>query len=160
MKFFVVAALAGVAVSGAVSGCATITRGGDDAVRFVADGVPEARMVTSHGFSCVTPCTLEVPRDRSFEAVFTAPDGSVRRVSAVSDYSKEGVGAHAGNLLLGGIGGLVVDGVTGANKDIFPNPVVAEFDAPELRAPDVNAAMRAPSRIDPDPVGPGPQAGS
>ncbi|MGA9855073.1 MAG: translation initiation factor 2 [Gammaproteobacteria bacterium] len=107
-----------------LAGCATMTRGSSEPVQITSDppGVA-ARMST--GYSCVTPCTIEVPRKDDFTVVFAAPGYQTMSVPVVAKVAGGGAAGFAGNLLLGGVVGMAVDASTGAALSHVPNPVHA-----------------------------------
>ncbi len=113
-----------------VSGCASITRGSTNEVRFTSNPVG-ASIETSTGQSCTTPCTMIFPRRGDFTATFSNGD-ETRTIEVVSDIAAAGVGAAVGgNLLFGGPIGAGIDVATGAGLDHFPDPVHADFSKPQ-----------------------------
>ncbi|MEO9465824.1 hypothetical protein, partial [Sulfitobacter pontiacus] len=109
-------------------GCATVTRGTTESVQFSStpDG---ARVKTSLGTECTTPCEMEIERKQKFEAVFTLGN-DVRRVMVGTQVQEGGAAGLAGNVLIGGVIGIGVDAATGASLNHIPNPVVADFTKP------------------------------
>lgn len=123
-------------------GCASVARGTSEQVAF--DTVPsgaEVRVVIPSNYSppegqvaeipqpatmgCVTPCTLQVKRADKLTVTVTKPGFEAENFPLNPQASGEGVGtAVLGNMLLvGGVVGVVVDGVSGAALDHCPNPV-------------------------------------
>lgn len=105
-----------------ISSCATVTRGTKDT--FVINTTPSsATAMTSHGYTCVTPCSLSLPRKESF-VVTVKKDGYCDAQGTVTPRTVgAGSAGMAGNLVVGGLIGLGTDAVTGATKDLVPNPM-------------------------------------
>ena len=103
--------LAGVALS--LPACATITRGTSQQFT-VTSTPPGARVSTSNGFSCeATPCTFRMPRKDAFRATVSL-DGYVTQDHEIeSRMSGAGGAGFAGNVLVGGVIGMAVDGTSG-----------------------------------------------
>ncbi|MEP7348938.1 MAG: hypothetical protein ABI668_03175 [Sphingorhabdus sp.] len=137
-------ALALVTIS--LSACATVTRGTKQQVEFKS--TPEgADMKTSEGFSCVTPCKIKLKRKTAFDAVFTKAGYESATVKVKSKFSGGGAAAGAGNILLGGVIGGVVDGSNGSLNSLMPNPVdviLAPVAEPTIAPATDAVAMDAP----------------
>lgn len=104
--------------------CATVTRGTKQKIEFTS--TPEgADVKTSEGYSCVTPCKTKLKRKTGFDAVFTKEGYEPTTVKVRSKFSGGGAAAGAGNILLGGIIGGVVDGSNGSLNNLTPSPVNA-----------------------------------
>lgn len=121
------AALAAACV--ALSGCATVVRGGNTNVSVVSEP-PGATVKTTTGASCSpTPCSLHVSRKETFTATVSKPgykDGSF----TVSPYlSSDGTIALFGNLIIGGLIGVAVDMTTGAPYDLSPSPASVALES-------------------------------
>ncbi len=145
-----VAALGGAMMLG---GCATVVRGTDEPVQFDSEpSGAEMRSVVDYpcggpcierhdrqgtttyidegtqtptvpGPACVTPCTVQVPRNQSLIVTFTKPGYEPETVKLGTKVAGGGVAATAGNVIVGGAVGLVTDAVTGAGMDHYPNPL-------------------------------------
>ncbi len=116
--------------------CATITRGTQQAM--VIESTPAgAHVEMSNGMTCTTPCSIRMSRESEFTATISK-DG-YETISANVTHTTAGAGAAgmAGNVLLGGIVGGVVDANTGATQNLTPNPLSVTLVP--LNAP---AAMR------------------
>jgi hypothetical protein len=110
------------AVSVMLAGCATVTRGTRQT--FKIDSTPTAAKVElSNGESCTTPCTLKLKRRPGFTATFTKEGYESQTVKVDSELHGGGVAAGAGNLLLGGVVGGLVDGSNGSLNSLSPNPL-------------------------------------
>lgn len=131
------------------AGCASVTRGVDETMTF--DSVPPgatmrsvfdtycgACMVDSvatapaendpppvPGPACITPCSIVVPRNKALIATFTKDGYEPETVNIRWKVAGTGAAGFAGNVILGGAIGLVIDAGTGAALDHTPNPAVA-----------------------------------
>jgi hypothetical protein len=101
------------AVSVLLSGCATVTRGTRQTFR-IQSTPSAAKVELSNGETCVTPCTLKLKRRPGFTATFTKEGYETKTVKVDSELHGGGAAAGAGNLLLGGIVGGIVDGTNGS----------------------------------------------
>ena len=111
-------------MSALLCACATVTRGTKQKIEFTS--TPEgADVKTSEGYSCVTPCKTKLKRKTGFDAVFTKEGYEPTTVKVRSKFSGGGAAAGAGNILLGGIIGGVVDGSNGSLNTLTPSPVNA-----------------------------------
>lgn len=112
-----------------VTGCATITRGTKDV--FVVETDPiGASVTTTNGFSCsATPCTFKMARKSDFEVTIKKPGYKTWTGHVTNKVAGGGGAAMAGNVLVGGIIGAVVDGNNGSMLDLVPNPLVVKLEA-------------------------------
>lgn len=133
-----------------VAGCASVTRGTEDSVVFDSDppgaemrsevinvcanggcaNETDARYATvaadhanRSGPACITPCTIPIKRNDELLVTFSKPGYQPQTVKLGHSVSTAGGMSVAGNLIAGGVTGLVVDGVTGAGFDHLPNPL-------------------------------------
>lgn len=113
-----------------LAGCASVTRGSTNEVTFTS-APSGAKVTTSLGQTCTTPCKMIFKRRDQFAATFTDVTGDVRTINVVTDVAKNGVGAAAGNIIAGGPIGVGIDIATGATLDHFPDPVHADFSKPQ-----------------------------
>ena len=125
---FAVQALTLAGLSLSLPACATITRGTTQQFT-VESSPPGARASTSNGFQCeATPCTFRMPRKPGFTATATM-DGYVSQEIVVdSKIAGSGAAGAAGNILVGGPIGLIVDGTSGAMNDLTPNPLTVTLE--------------------------------
>lgn len=105
-----------------VSGCATVTRGTRQKFAITSQP-PGADVSLTTGTTCVTPCKLKLKRKDGFVATIAKPGYKPAQVTVESGVHGGGVAGAAGNLLLGGLIGGVVDGGNGSMKDLRPNPI-------------------------------------
>lgn len=109
-----------------VSGCATVTRGTTD--MFEIQSTPDnANVRLSNGMSCNTPCSLSLPRKHEFTATIEMDGYKPIDVEIVPKQAGAGTAGFAGNVLIGGVVGMVADSVSGAMKDLYPNPLIVEL---------------------------------
>ena len=112
------------AVALLATGCASVTRGTTNQVQ-INSSPPEAQARTSMGHVCTTPCTLQFNRKDEFSVVFTKPGFHSAEIAVKAQIAGAGVAGFAGNVILGGAVGMVVDASTGAMLEHVPNPVTA-----------------------------------
>jgi hypothetical protein len=120
------------------SGCATVTRGTTNQVQLISEPAG-ADVKTSLGQTCTTPCTIEVSRKSEFVAVFSKDGFQDASVPVQTRVAGSGAAGFAGNVILGGVVGMVADAATGATLEHYPNPVSVTLEA-------VSRSKRAPSR--------------
>jgi hypothetical protein len=102
---------------GLSSGCATVINGTSEDYK-IATTPKGATVALSSGETCVSPCKLKLKRKNHIRADVTLAG---YKPTYLLIQSRSG-GAVAGNLLLGGIIGGVVDSSNGANNFLAPNP--------------------------------------
>lgn len=133
------------ACAASMSACATITRGTTEA--FAIQTTPGgAKVVTSLGLMCEpTPCVIpKVKRESDFTVTITK-EGYKTVTTNVSHQTAGGGGAAmAGNVLLGGVVGALVDGNNGATQELVPNPLVVVLE-PEIVRPGAPVLTRTPT---------------
>ena len=105
-----------------LGGCATVTRGTTNQVQIVSEPAG-ASARTSFGHQCNTPCTLSVSRKDEFSVLISAPGYEEQRVDVKTQLAGTGAAGFAGNIVAGGVVGMVVDASTGATLEHSPNPV-------------------------------------
>ncbi len=111
-----------IAVSSALSACATVTRGTKETFRVVSE--PTAADVKfSTGETCSTPCAVKLKRKAQFVVTVSKPGFEPVDVPVRGRVKGGGVAGAAGNVLVGGIIGGIVDGSNGSMMDLTPNPV-------------------------------------
>jgi len=105
-----------------INGCASVTRGTKDTL--VVESEPSgAKVRLSTGQEGRTPTSFQLPRKNAFD-VYIEKDGyEPLTVHVSSQISGKGGAGLAGNVLVGGVIGLGVDALTGAAKDLKPNPI-------------------------------------
>lgn len=105
-----------------LTGCGTVFRGTTETYRVTSDPVG-AQAFFSTGEVCTTPCAVEKKRNKPF-SVRLEKAGFLPFALEVGDQDREGAGAAgiANLLMFGSILWLSIDGLTGANKELTPNP--------------------------------------
>jgi hypothetical protein len=118
----------------ALSGCATITRGKHDT--WTVNTTPSgAAIKTSNQFACeATPCTFTMVRKAEFDVTITKPGYKTWTGHVTHHISGAGGAGMAGNVVLGGIIGGVVDANSGAMYDLTPNPLSVSLEKEEQHA--------------------------
>ena len=103
-------------------GCATITRGTTD--QLTVESEPSGAKVTlSNGQEGFTPTSFSLPR-KDPVTVTLHKDGYQEVIVKVHpEIGAGGMAGLAGNALIGGVVGAVIDPATGAIYDLKPNPV-------------------------------------
>ena len=111
--------------------CATVTRGSSDAWQIDSD--PQgAKVETTNGHFCnATPCAIKMKRNSEFTATVTKKGYKPGTVQVTNKIAGQGGAALAGNVLVGGVIGLGVDSITGASKDLVPNPAFVKLEPEE-----------------------------
>ena len=123
--------------------CATVTRGTSQ--KFAIESTPaQADVALSTGQTCTTPCKLKLKRKHGFTASFTKPGYEPLQAQVKSKFSGGGAAAGAGNILIGGVVGAVVDGSSGALNNLTPNPLKVTL-VPLGEAQSVGEASMAPA---------------
>jgi hypothetical protein len=104
------------------SGCATITRGTKDTL--VVESEPAGAAVwLSSGQSGWTPTSFKLPRKHPVVVTIQKAGYETLTVNVNPQISGAGAAGMAGNVLVGGLVGAVVDPMSGAMKDLRPNPI-------------------------------------
>ena len=75
------------------------------------------------GPACVTPCQVHLPRNQELIVTFSKPGYEPVTVEVKTRIATEGAVGFAGNAIIGGIAGGVVDAASGATLEHYPNPV-------------------------------------
>ena len=126
-----------VASSVALSGCATVVTSND--ISFPVKSKPSRATVIVHrvngsaktkaiAITCITPCHLTLRQTHSYLIKIKKSGYKSFSKEIKSDGSIEGFGGSlAGNLLVGGPVGLIVDGVSGADDRLFPGHITVKL---------------------------------
>lgn len=105
-----------------INGCATVLRGTHQPFRITS--LPSnAQVALSTGETCVTPCTLDLPRAGGFQVRVSKPGFVTQVVPVMSKGSGAGVVGILGNAVLGGIAGAGADADNGSMRSLSPNPL-------------------------------------
>lgn len=114
--------------------CASITRGTRQDFYILSDPVG-AKVQTTDGYECITPCKVKLKRKTEFNATIVKDGYKPGDARVDSSARAGGVAGAAGNIIAGGIIGIFVDGSNGAMNDLRPNPlnwVLAPVGSSEL----------------------------
>lgn len=134
--------LAAVALALLCAGCASVMRGHSNQVAIQSN--PHGALArTSLGHQCLTPCVLQIPRRDEFIVTIEKPGFHIAEVHVTTHLANEGVAGFAGNVIIGGAVGMVVDAASGATLDHYPNPIIAEL-VPVRPGEAVRTIVRAP----------------
>ena len=120
--------------------CATVTRGKNEAM--VIQTTPPGAQVTldndkmDEPVTCTTPCSVKMPRKRGFDVTIEREGYETVETAIGTQVSGGGTAGMAGNVLLGGVVGAVVDGTSGAMNEFKPNPLVVTLVPVETPVPD------------------------
>lgn len=110
-----------------LAGCASAVRGTTETVSIQV--TPNDAVVTTDiGMNCVGSCDIEVKRKKEFTVRATKEGYEPAEQFVSTSVSGRGATGMAGNILLGGIVGVVVDSSTGAALDHSPNPVILNLN--------------------------------
>jgi hypothetical protein len=78
---------------------------------------------------------MELPRKHPFTATFSLEGYKPLTSEVVPKQAGAGTAGMAGNVIFGGIIGVVADSASGAMKDLYPNPLVAKLAAVDSTEP-------------------------
>jgi hypothetical protein len=151
--------LACAAALACTAGCATVIRGTQQDFA-IQSTPPGATASLSTGQSCVTPCSLRLPRKEDFDVSFSMDGYDSGTAHVTSGWSRAGTQTFViGNIILGGLVGMGVDASSGATRDLWPNPLVvtlvpsgqtagasAEVAEAETAEPGPTAITQAPAQ--------------
>lgn len=148
-KIILACGVAAAAVS--LSACATVTRGTSQ--KFNIESSPDKAEVTlSNGQQCITPCQMKLKRKPGFTATVKKQGYQSQTVTVDSKLGGGGAVAGAGNIILGGVIGGIVDGTNGSMNNLTPNPlkvtlvpVAAEAAAAVAPVAEAAPAVQAPA---------------
>jgi hypothetical protein len=107
--------------------CATVTRGTTSQVQIQSEPTG-SDVATSLGHRCTTPCTLTIDRKSEFTVSISKPGYKLVQIPVRSQVAGAGAAGFAGNIILGGVVGMVADAATGATLEHVPNPVSANLE--------------------------------
>lgn len=125
----------------------------DDKVGSAAAYMGDVRTPEVPGPACVTPCTLQVPRNQPLVVTMAKAGYEPRTVKLATTVRAGGAVGVAGNIVAGGLVGMAVDAGTGAALDHCPNPLKVVLRRVGSREPLVpfnhNCPMTAEARAQP-----------
>lgn len=117
------------------SGCASVTRGTKDKLKVVSEPAG-ASIKLSTGQTGITPATFVLPRKKGVVVELSKPGYEAQAVIVSSKFSGTGGAALAGNVLIGGLIGAGIDGLSGATLSLKPNPVSVTLQPVASASPD------------------------
>ena len=83
-----------------------------------------ATVKTTNGYGCNdTPCTFKMDHRSTFDVTITKPGYRDWRGHVTHQFAAGGGAAFAGNVILGGGVGMIVDTASGATQKLVPNPL-------------------------------------
>jgi hypothetical protein len=110
-----------------ITGCATISRGGTEALMIESDP-SNASVTLSSGNVCTTPCVIEMKRTHDYHVKFEKTGYKTLDTDVIRQTSDSGAAGMAGNVLVGGLIGVGIDLATGATKSLRPNPLRVKLE--------------------------------
>jgi len=127
------------------AGCASVTRGWEEqiAISSTPSGVDAVVSGSSYPAPCVTPCSIKVKRSDEISITFNKDGYEPQVVNLSKEIASNGAVGFAGNILIGGGVGMIVDGASGAALDHKPNPVIVTMQ-PIARPPAARPVKRKP----------------
>jgi hypothetical protein len=132
----------------ALAGCATVTRGTHDVLVVQSEPAGAHVTISPDGGQCTTPCTMKLKRKGKYSVEIHRDGYETVTVNVQPQIVGAGAAGMAGNVLVGGLIGAVVDGTSGAMKDLKPNPVTVTLVKLEAPPADRVTAANAPSASD------------
>lgn len=126
----------------AFTGCATITRGTNQALVIESDP-PGAEIELSNGLRGKTPASFTVKRRENLVVKIKKKGYEPVEATVTSTVGDGGGTAMAGNIIFGGLIGAAVDGGNGANKTLRPNPVFVKLHPIEENAAKQDSSSRS-----------------
>jgi len=130
MSFKYISALS-IALS--LSACATVTKGRNYEVQVTSTPSKADVKFAALGLSykaptCVTPCAIELKRNAAYKTTISKEGYASYEVMLSPKISESGVASGMGNIVAGGIIGIYIDAENGANKDLYPNPIIVVLE--------------------------------
>ena len=123
-------------------GCATVMSGSTQTITLTSQ--PSGAKVQCGGTMLITPATMEMERNKNHTVIFTK-DGYESQQVRIKKSMNPWI---LGNILIGGIPGIVVDLITGAAADLKP----AEVNAVLAKSPEAPVPVRQWPPPEPPPI--------
>ena len=112
-----------ISLAATTAACATVTRGVKEGWT-VTSSPAYAQVTTTNGFSCeATPCTFKMMHRSTFDVTVSKVGYKTFHGHVINQVSSGGGLGMAGNVILGGAVGVVVDVASGAMMELKPNPM-------------------------------------
>lgn len=131
---------------GPLVGCATITLGTSQEVMITSDPPGAQVLVLPGDVEEITPAEVELDKNNAYTILLRQPDFEPDRKYIDREYNTAAGAATFGNLLLGGLIGLMIDAGSGAMVQLVPTEVHFDLERlPEVAAspPDADEAADA-----------------
>jgi len=124
------------------SGCATVQRGTKMDIP-IASNPSKAEVKLSTGQSGITPVTFTLKRNETVQVIISKEGYKTQTFTLSPVLSVGGVAAGGMNLILGGVVGIGVDAVSGANLDLSPDHIYAELEPlkEEIKSTEVKSPL-------------------
>lgn len=106
-----------------ISGCATVTRGTTEVLTIESEPPGADVQVQPNNHNCKTPCALSLKRKGTYSVYISKEGYEPISMQVLPQTAGAGAAGMAGNVLVGGLIGALVDGTSGAMKELKPNPV-------------------------------------
>lgn len=108
--------------------------------------------------TCMSPCAIKAKRKPGFVVKITKEGYEALEANIASAVSSGGGAGMAGNVLLGGVVGAIVDGSNGSMNDLKPNPLKVKLVKIEPVAPAATAPVVPSTAISTETQPPAPVA--
>jgi hypothetical protein len=106
-----------------LSGCATITRGTTEVLTIETDPPGADVQIQPKNHDCKSPCAVSLKRKGVYSIYISKPGYEPVSMQVLPQIAGAGAAGMAGNVLVGGLIGALVDSSSGAMKELKPNPV-------------------------------------
>ena len=114
-----------------LTGCATVMNGTTESY-LVTSEPAGAEVQLSTGETCITPCILDKKRNSEFTVNIEKQGYKPHAVVVTNHISEAGAAAIAGDLIMiGSVVWLGIDTVSGATKELSPNPCAVILEPAE-----------------------------
>ena len=105
-----------------------------------------AAVKTSNGYGCDdTPCTFKMDHRSTFDVTITKPGYRQWQGQVTHQFAAGGGAAFAGNVVLGGGVGMIVDTASGATQKLVPNPLNVTLEPVQASGASASSAPAAGS---------------
>ena len=119
------------------SGCATVQRGTKMNIP-IASNPERADVSVSTGQRGTTPLSVTLKRNETVQVTISKEGYKTQYFTLTPKVCVEGVAAGSMNLILGGVIGIGVDAVSGANLNLDPDHIFAELEAENSNKPTIS----------------------
>ncbi|HHH43219.1 MAG TPA: PEGA domain-containing protein [Gammaproteobacteria bacterium] len=130
-----------------LSACATVTKGTTDEV-IIQSQPSGANITTTLGYHGVTPAKIEHKRKKAFTATIEIEGYKPAKIFIDTRLADSGAAGLAGNILVGGVIGLAIDGISGSSLDHYPDDVLVKL-VPVSDKGEASVIIRTPKAVTP-----------